>query len=45
MGQGLRPGPQVAPAQHPRLPFHWKRTPARLGKKQERHQDFLDFKI
>jgi len=44
-GHGLRPGPLVAPAQHPRLPFHWKRTPARLGRKQESHQDFLDFRI
>ena len=44
-GHGLRPGPLVAPAQHPRLYFHWKRTPARLGRKQESHQDFLDFRI
>jgi len=44
-GRGLRPGPLVAPAQHPRLPFHWKRTPARLERKQESHQDFQDFRI
>ena len=44
-GHGLRPGPLVAPAQHPRLPFRWKRTPARHGRKQESHQDFLDLRI
>jgi len=43
-GHGLRPGPVVALAQHPRLPFHWKRTPARLGRKQESHQEFLDLR-
>jgi len=35
----------VAPAQHPRLPFHWKRTPSRLGRKQESQQDFLYLRI
>ena len=35
----------LAPAQHPRLPFHWKRTPARFGAKQESHEDFLGFMI
>jgi len=44
-GHCLRPGPLVAPAQHPRLPFFWKRTPARLGRKQDSHQDFLDLRI
>ena len=44
-GHGLRPGPLVAPAQHPLQPFHWKGTPARLGRKQESHYDFPDFRI
>jgi len=44
-GHGLRPGPLVTPAQHPRLPFHWKRTPASLGRNKESHEDFLDFRI
>jgi len=44
-GPGLRPGHLVAPAQNPRLPFHWKRTTARLGRKHESHQDFLDLRV
>jgi len=45
MGHGLRHGPLVAPAQHPRLPLQWKRTPARPGRRQESHQDFRDLKL
>jgi len=44
-GQGLGHGPLVAPAQHPRLLFHWKSTPARLGRKQESHEDLPDLRI
>jgi len=44
-GHGLMFGHLVAPAPHPRLPFHWKRTHAHLGRKQECHQDFLDLRI
>ena len=44
-GHGLRHGPLVAPSQHPRLPFHWKRTPARLGAERKSHQKFPDLRI
>ena len=35
----------MAPDQHPQIPFHWKRTPARLGRKQESHQVFPNLRI